>query len=300
MVCLLTACSASASEARDDRKSEAGRTATAVLRDISPPPATADLLLTAAGTTSYRGTVESAHVRHRPPGSPCAGYFAEAATARITVENNETIRLGARALDANDLTLAVRLPNGDWLCTDDGPTGRDPELVVTLPAGVTTVFVGSYASMRSLDFELYSEASARPAWKTCAANRSFTPAIGATVTTRGALSQPLHRCAWLLDAPRCAWLLPEEPAACLLVTERMMVTVNTEKTSFDTVMAVQSLDTEGKPASERWLNDDASDVGTDSGLSTVLLPGRYGIFVGTYRHREDGTFHLRITSDTAP
>lgn len=301
MAFVLTACSASAGESRGDRKDPAPRGTPRELRQVPDAPATVVLpLSTADAAVPSTIRVDSAHVRHRADDSPCAGFYASTPSARMNVERVETVRLTATAKNATDMTLAVRLPNGRWLCNDDGPYGRNPELVATLDPGVVSIYAGSYAARHPLDYDLLAQSSERPTWPTCSSERTMTLAPGSDATIKGALHQPLHRCSWLLQATSCAWLLPEAPAVCLEVTEPLTVHARTERSTFDTVMALQAFNADGEPTSTRWLNDDAAPNSADSGLTVVLPPGRYGVFVGTYRFLTDGVFHLRVSSDRVP
>lgn len=298
---VLTACSASAGETRGDRKTSAARDTPVALREVPDAPSTTVLPLSSIeAPLPVSIVVDSAHIRHRAEDSSCAGFYASTPSARMNVERTETVRVSATAKNATDMTLAVRLPDGRWLCNDDGPYGRNPELIATFDPGVVSIYAGSYAARHALDYELLAQSSERPTWPTCAPERSITLAPGVEATMKGALHQPLHRCSWLLEAPSCAWLLPESPAACLEVTEPLTVHARTERSTFDTVMALQAFNAEGEPTSARWLNDDASPESSDSGLRVVLPPGRYGVFVGTYRFLTDGVFHLRVSSDRVP
>lgn len=90
------------------------------------------------------GSVDASYI-----GGECRGYAAEAPDFQLTWSGDSSLLriLFAAEGGVGDTTLLVNLPNGDWVCNDDGPTtGLDPVVSIDYPAeGVFDIWVGSYS-----------------------------------------------------------------------------------------------------------------------------------------------------------
>jgi hypothetical protein len=80
-------------------------------------------------------------------GSCGYGYVADAPDVdlRFTTSGGSTLYVYARA--SEDTTLLINLPNGDWICDDDGLGDSNPVLVLPRAAdGLYNIWVGSYGA----------------------------------------------------------------------------------------------------------------------------------------------------------
>ncbi|CAN5698560.1 hypothetical protein BH23GEM8_BH23GEM8_14550 [soil metagenome] len=60
-------------------------------------------------------------------------------------------RLMINATSETDVTLVVNLPDGSWVCNDDGPSGSDPSILLESPqSGNYNIWIGTYRAMSPL------------------------------------------------------------------------------------------------------------------------------------------------------
>ena len=63
----------------------------------------------------------------------------------FTAGNASSLYIYAEA--KNDITLLINLPDGSWLCNDDGYTGTNPMIIVPKAAGgLYDIWVGTYGT----------------------------------------------------------------------------------------------------------------------------------------------------------
>jgi serine protease Do len=89
-------------------------------------------------------------------GDGCVGYAAEAPDLRLTWggDSNE-LRIFFSAVDDEDATLVVNLPDGSWVCNDDSASGLDPMVVIDAPlGGQYDIWVASYSRREYISGEL--------------------------------------------------------------------------------------------------------------------------------------------------
>lgn len=271
-----------------------------VLARTVPAPASKELHLEDA--LAYAETVRVGRelVHFRRPNSPCAGHYTEAPTFRLTLTEEATLRIGAEANNRQDMTLAIERADGHWLCNDDWHDRSDPGLIARLPAGTHDVYFGAYAQLRDLDYQPSFSLARIPAWERCDGGEVQTLAPGDSITLGNRLSDDMHGCQWLLDAPNCAWSIPGTPALCFDLTEPAVLEVSTRNADFDTALVVQEIVVNNgvpKAGQARLFNDDQSAMDTHSRVEALTRPGRYAIFVGSYRHRTSGTFEVHVRAE---
>lgn len=234
------------------------------------------------------------HVSRRLAAAPhCAGHYTAEPTLRLEVEEAGTLRVEAIAKNDIDMTMAIGRAGGPWSCFDDGAGGRDPGGLLDVEPGLYEIYVGSYAPRRALDYTLRAEKVERVLWQDCAQSEVIPVSAGTNTRLSGAIQDDLVSCSWLLGLPQCLWHLTQTPIACIDVSAEVDLVVSTEDANFDTVLALQQLVPGPALGDLRLLNDDVNQR-TLSEVRSLTAPGRYAIFVGSYRHRNDGTYHVRV------
>ncbi|PWE18429.1 hypothetical protein DDZ18_02145 [Marinicauda salina] len=84
----------------------------------------------------------------------CRGHVTEAPTAEIRYDGASELHIYVRS--ERDTTLAVNLPDGTWVCDDDGADGLNPGLSFSPDAsGVYDVYVGTYSGGGASPATLY-------------------------------------------------------------------------------------------------------------------------------------------------
>ncbi|MGE0829833.1 MAG: peptidase S1 [Hyphomonadaceae bacterium] len=81
--------------------------------------------------------------------SGCAGFIANAPDFRLNFTAGQRGLPLILSVAANaDTTLVVNLPNGQWICDDDGGNiGMNPSIVLSAPmGGQYDIWVGTYAA----------------------------------------------------------------------------------------------------------------------------------------------------------
>lgn len=123
-------------------------TGTALAQDASMSPTYATLNLNAGFSPDpARVQVQSGGVNDASRvGNGCSGYVASGPDIRINYTAG-SLPLTISAVSGADTTLVVNLPNGNWVCNDDGNgTGLNPQLRFERPlSGQYDVWVGTLA-----------------------------------------------------------------------------------------------------------------------------------------------------------
>ena len=80
--------------------------------------------------------------------SGCAyGFVADAPDVDLYYSGNGQRTLYFYATSDEDTTLLINLPDGSWVCNDDGLGGRNPLVVIrNAPSGLYDIWVGTYGS----------------------------------------------------------------------------------------------------------------------------------------------------------
>ncbi|MFT5359224.1 MAG: hypothetical protein ACI9KE_006467 [Polyangiales bacterium] len=84
--------------------------------------------------------------------SDCDGYLHDGPDLRIQTPSAGVVHLDVTG--AGDLTLAVHLSDGRWLCDDDSGGGLLPRIVEPFPVGEHQVYVGRYSDTAPEGFVL--------------------------------------------------------------------------------------------------------------------------------------------------
>lgn len=274
-----------------------------IVPTVVPPSAR---VLSVEEAVAHREPVEASRalVRFRPEGSPCAGYFVEGPSFSLQVDAPGTFFVGAVSQNETDMVLALQRPDGSWVCNDDWASSSDPGAVVDLEAGLHHVYFGAYARMRALAYTPRVEKTARPRWERCEGSTVLEArADDAVQTVEGRITDDMHACQSLLEAPNCGWFLTGTPVVCIDLQEEALLTVSTERADFDTVLALQAIEQRRDGpvrGSARLFNDDISPENAHSQVEALTQPGRYAVFVGSYRHRTEGSYHVRIHARPQP
>lgn len=229
------------------------------------------------------------------PGAYCAGYgrfdAPDAVLSLAAAERN----LAIYARSEVDLTLAVRSPDGRWLCNDDS-FGLDPAVIFeTAPAGDYLVFVGGFAQGRQGRFDLFANLGA-PAWDgrvfEAGAPRHGTHAfdrnragLGAQLIAQGPVlaSAEMNLLPTGSFCPGYGGIDAPDAVVTLNAREEMVSFFAVSET--DLVLAVRS------PEGQWHCNDDA--FGLNPAVSIYGAPaGDYLIYVGAFSPGATGRFTL--------
>lgn len=84
--------------------------------------------------------------------STCEGYLQLGPDLRIQTPNPGVVHLDVEG--AGDLTLAVHLSDGRWLCDDDSGAALLPRIVESFPAGEHQIYVGRFTTGAAEPFTL--------------------------------------------------------------------------------------------------------------------------------------------------
>lgn len=268
--------------------------------DLEAPPAVR--LRARAGEA---GT-ESVTVRPEGPnpvqGASCRGYVETAATAAIELDGDGPFALTATGGD--DLTLTVRTPAGDWLCSDDAD-GLDPGIQIDAPeAGRYLAWVGSYGELGAA----VEATLAAAAGELVVSEPSFDEYGGAvlqsggvyegsevraggaaaTVDWDGASAQDLAvqaggPVANPVRGEACGGFVSERPSAEVRAPGGLAVSASAAE---DLTLTVRAPD-------GTWTCSDDAD-GTDPRVEVDGGEGVYSVWVGTYYRRGAAPATLRV------
>lgn len=96
------------------------------------------------------GKIAASHL-----GGECEGFIAEAPDFEFTFSAG-ILELWVSVISAEDTTLVINTPNGDWICDDDSGGDLDPSVYFgDAPNGVFDVWIGTYDSTVTYDAVLY-------------------------------------------------------------------------------------------------------------------------------------------------
>lgn len=103
---------------------------------FTPDPATVDVI--SGGTINAGEAIDPT----------CAGYISDAPDVRLNFQASDfaaALPLYIFAESAGDTTLVINMPDGRWICNDDGSAGVNPGIVFG-PAlsGQYDIWIGSY------------------------------------------------------------------------------------------------------------------------------------------------------------
>jgi hypothetical protein len=254
----------------------------------------------------------------------CSGYVSRQVPDLVVriPEALSSLSLFAQSLDA-DTVLAVRLPNGVWLCDDDS-YGLNPAVILApvLP-GDYTVLVGSYDRETPGTYRLFASFGP-PEW-----DESFAapvadepidalpfldsaaelvvdaePAFGVVVlpgargqaTASREVSLAVGTDAYAIDrlGDDCVgYIDPQRPDLRVRLTEpAARLTFVASSVDLDTTLLI--LDS----AQRLYCNDDF--IGTDAGMEFSAVPaGEFAVWVGEY-YGSPGTVTLTVAVNQAP
>lgn len=225
------------------------------------------------------------------PGNFCAGFGQFDAPDAVLALPEAVANLAIFARSEADLTIAVRAPDGAWLCNDDS-FGLDPAVIFAqAPAGDYLIWVGGFSQGAEGVFDLFAGLGA-PSWDGTVF-RTGDPRLGSVLLDRAAAergamlvargdvvaAQPMD------DLPTgdfCAGFSAlDAPDAVLTLRERAeMLSVFATSTT-DLTLAVRTPD-------GRWsCNDDTR------GLNPAVtfwgaIAGDYLIWVGAFSQGDEG------------
>ena len=229
------------------------------------------------------------------PAGFCAGFSRfDAPDAVLTLpEAQRSLSVFARS--EVDLTIAVRAPDGQWLCNDDS-FGLDPAVIVDqAPAGDYVIFVGSFSQGREGQYDLFANLGA-PSWD----GTVFEPGQPRQGTVRfdrdqaGQGAQVLARGPIFADTPLSALPIGEvcpgfvgidAPDAVVTLDGREEMVSFFATSDTDLVMAVRT------PEGQWYCNDDTA--GFNPAVSVFgASAGDYLVYVGAFSQGATGSYTL--------
>lgn len=96
-----------------------------------------------------------ARIDARALGGNCRGHLPRTPSAAI--ETAEPIALSVTTESSTDLVMAIRYPDGTYVCDDDS-NGNQPRIVGTFPPGRSLVFVGTFGTGSAIPYQLLVDA----------------------------------------------------------------------------------------------------------------------------------------------
>lgn len=235
----------------------------------------------------------------------CIGFVAARASysVRYTANTSEFPTLYIGATSDADTTIAVRTPNGQWVCNDDS-NGLDPMVAIEQPRnGRYQIWVGRYgAANENAQAQIFVSEVGGPQSGAGAGAPDFSldPAYGSIDLAAGFLPDP-HRVEIAagggFDAsaiPGCVGWIASAPDYRVNWTGGGQLPLTFHATSeADTTLVIN--DAEGN-----WVcNDDAQ--GLNPAVSFENAPsGQYDIWVGTYMQGELQPSVLNVTEVYTP
>jgi hypothetical protein len=229
------------------------------------------------------------------PAGYCAGFGRfDAPDAVLTLAEGQR-NLAVYARSEVDLTLAVRTPDGQWLCNDDS-FGLDPAVIVdTAPAGDYIVFVGAFGQGREGRFDLFANTGA-PSWDGTVF-QAGQPRQGRVMFDRdqaGRGAQVLAQGNVVADQPLSMLPIPnacaghvgiDAPDAIVTLGQREEMISLFATSQTDLVMAVRT------PEGQWYCNDDS--FGLNPAVQVYgASAGDYLVYVGAYSQGAAGRYVL--------
>lgn len=226
-------------------------------------------------------------------GPGCSGFVPEGETGNhvLTVEDDQALTLVAspNGLGVMDLVIALRLPDGSWVCADDG-NDLDPVVARMFTAGEYRVFVGTQSDAMA-PYRL----TIRPGIYTpdpIALGGRFPPPVtdgtpaerttlgtygGAIFTAESAQAVLTGQAGGSRSAadvhPGCSGWIAQVPDHVIDLSDQLDVMFRV-RSATDTTMLIIG------PHDSKVCADD--DDGLNPVIRGTMLPGRYQVFVGTY------------------
>ncbi len=229
------------------------------------------------------------------PAAFCPGYGRLDAADVVVSLAEPAARLSFYALSEMDLTLAVTLPDGRWLCNDDS-FGLNPAVTAEpAPQGDYLIFVGTFAERAEATFTLFAGAG-YPLWSE-GGEPAGPPRLGSTVfqPEPGQNWQLLARGPVRAEHPFSELSIPDFcPGYTGAEGPDLVVTLprqHAQPLSFyalsgaDTVLAVQGPD-------GTWLCDDDSFMANPGVTFPQAIAGEYRVWVGGFEAGTVGAFAL--------
>jgi len=237
-------------------------------------------------------------------GLTCTGWYHDAPNAEVYYHGNGaplSIMVRQSANAGVDTELAVRAPNGLWLCDDNSSMGTEP--ILTFPnaaSGNYDVYVGTQARRTTESVVLAFSASDLRRHSETAVSYAANPALPAVYGTinlfRGFAPDPysvnvLAGGPHIFGSPQgsCSGWVSEAPSLELNYNGggRLVVSASSQ---LDTIVVVRGPD-------GYWHCD---DDGGNSGLNAAVtlneaLSGTYDIWVGTHRQTGSRAAILQIS-----
>lgn len=230
-------------------------------------------------------------------GPECSGFLPEGDEGNhlLVVEADQALTLVAspNGMGVMDLVMAIRLPDGSWVCADDG-NDLDPVIARMFPTGEYRVYVGTQSDAMA-PYQL----TIRPGIYTpdpIALGGRFPPPVtdgtpaerttlgtyGGAILNDGSAQTVLtgqaggSRAAGEMH-PGCSGWIAQVPDHVIDISDQMDVTFRV-RSATDTTMLIVG------PHDSKVCSDD--EDGLNPVVRGTMLPGRYQIFVGTYEQLE--------------
>ena len=277
-------------------------------------PAEMALGVAASGDITMADISARGDVSNPVTGGMCNGYVPRTPTTTLDADGQGPLSIAAVTADT-DLVLLVRDPNGAWYCSDDAQ-GLSPGMELDdAPAGLYTVWVGTYgtssgeaatlSAARAPLSDLMPDLGQTDMMDDFGEVMEESPAFSAAAYGGQELDESsegqtavLTRDDLMLDVPvRSDLLMPLQGAACNGYVGRepsAWVHVEGEEPfsivtgqGADLVMAVRS------PSGQWWCSDDAVDLAPGVEVADVE-DGTYRIWVGPFS-QEAGVAMTNLT-----
>jgi hypothetical protein len=219
-------------------------------------------------------------------GFDCAGYIPSA--PQIVLRTRETQLVRIAPTSSGDLVLVVVTSDGRTLCDDDDGDGLNPMITTSLPPGDTHVFVGTYHEDESLDFSLLVVATETDlVADESGLAPSAEPSIARVTIPEGG-AQQLSYGSVVTSAWTDASTLSSDCRGYVPLGPHLVVQLEQESTLLLTATATEDLVMLMRGPDGTTRCDDDSGEGNAPRLASLLGPGAYTIWVGTYSQQSPG------------
>ena len=227
-----------------------------------------------------------------PAEAGCPGTFQVAPDVDLQFETDGVLPLHLYVRSSTDTVLLVNLPDGSWVCNDDG-NSLDPDLLMDDPQeGLYDIWVGSYSAAGEGSATLYisefEEAEmmvdAAPSDASIHLDSGFEPdPHSVDVTAGGSDLVPYEGCNGYVDsaAPDAGLVLETDGTLPLYIYAEAAE-------GDDLTLTVVT------PEGDVLCNDDAVDLNPGLVMDTPTT-GRYAIWVGTFASRSQGDSDVPAT-----
>jgi hypothetical protein len=232
-------------------------------------------------------------------GDTCGGFIANSPDVRLNYKSG-TLPLYISATSADDTTLVVHAPDGQWYCSDDDAGNLNPMVTFDAPrSGQYTIWVGTYADANMHDAQLNISEIARaetdyegttadidpraqPAYGTVSLAAGFTPDPYTTTLIAGGSNEASQ-----LGEP-CVGTVASAPDFRLNYEAGISPLYIRSVSEGDTTLAVNG------PDGQWYCDDDGGDGLNAQVWFDAPTSGQYDIFVGTFSSTEtlDATLEI--------